>query len=121
MDISRLPVTPALRPASAPKPTSRQAAAPAQAGERLADGAARESSRGSDKRVLQGELLQRQTATYQSTRAFIDERILQRAQPAGWQTDSLNRTRVAIAHYLNNTTPAAAAGSDRGRSVNFFV
>ena len=120
MDISRLPVTPALGPASAPTPTNRRPA-PAQAGQRPADGLAPQSGRGSVERVVQGELLQRESATYQSTRAFIDERNLQRAQPAGWQSGSLSRTRTAISSYLNNTGPEVAAGFSQGRSVNFFT
>ena len=120
MDISRLPVTPLLWSASAPTRTPRQPA-PVQAGERLGEGVGRQSDRGTVERVLQGELLQRESTAYQSTRAFIDERNLELAQPVGWQNGSFNRSATAISRYLNNTGPDAAAGFSQGRSVNFFA
>ena len=120
MDISRLPVTPLLRPASAAIKTSRQPAS-AEAVERLQSRNARQASRESHARVVQGELLHRAQAAYQSTRAFIDERRLDQAQPAGWRDQSLSQARAAISRYVDNTRPEAAAESGRGRSVNFFV
>jgi hypothetical protein len=120
MDISRLPVTPLLRPASAATKISRQpASAEAVARPELRN--PQQASRASFGRVVQGELLQRAHAGYQSTRAFIDERRLDQAQPAGWRDESLRQARVAISRYLNNTRPEAADEFSRGRSVNFFV
>jgi len=120
MDISRLPVAPLLRPASATIKTSRQPAS-AEAVERLESPNPRSAGRGSFERVVQGELLHREYTPYQSTRAFIDERSLDQAQPAGRQAESLKQARTAISRYLNNTQPEAAAELSQGRSVNFFV
>lgn len=118
MDISRLPVTPLLRPASAPVKTTRQ---PASA-EAVEPVNRRQAGRGSFERVVQGELLHREHTPYQSTRAFIDERKLDQAQPAGrQQTESLKQARVSISRYLNNTRPEVVAEFSQGRSVNFFV
>jgi hypothetical protein len=120
MDISRLPVTPLLRPASAPVKTTRQPASVEEL-EPLETSNPRQAGRGSFARVVQGELLHREHTSYQSTRAFIDERSLDQAQPAGRQVESFNQARAAISRYLNNTRPEAAAELSQGRSVNFFV
>jgi len=120
MDISRLPVTPLLRPASVPVKTTRQPAS-AEAVERVESLNPRHADRGVSERVIQGELLHREHRSYQSTRAFIDERSLDQAQPAGRQVESFNQARTAISGYLNNTRPEAAAELSQGRSVNFFV
>ena len=117
MDISRLPVTPLLRPASAPVSTTRQPAS-AEAVEPVNP---RQAGGGSFERVVQGELLHREQTPYQSTRAFIDERKLDQAQPAGQQAESFKQARAAISRYLNNTRPEAGAELSQGRSVNFFV
>ena len=118
MDISRLPVTPLSRPASAPVKTTRQPAL-AGAAERVESVNPRHAGRGSSERVIQGELLHRQHPSYQSTRAFIDERGLDQAQAAGQRAESLRQSRVAISRYLSNTRPDAEFS--QGRSVNFFV
>jgi hypothetical protein len=81
----------------------------------------RQAGRGSFQRVVQGELLHREHALYQSTRAFIDERKLDRAQPVGRQAESVKQARTAISQYLNNTGPEAGAEISQGSSVNFFV
>jgi len=120
MDISILPVTPLLRPASAPVKTTRQPAS-AEAVQRVESLNPRQAGRGSSERVIQGELLHREHTPHQSTRAFIDERRLDQAQPAGRQVESFNQARAAISRYLNNTRPEAAAELSQGRSVNFFV
>ena len=121
MDISRVPATPLLRPASAAIKTGRQLAS-AEAVERLESPTSRQTGRESFERVVQGELLQRvPAAAYQSTHAFIDERRLDQARPAGWRDESLTQARAAISRYLNNAQPAAAADTSRGRSVNFSV
>jgi hypothetical protein len=120
MDISRLPLTPLLRPASAASKISGQPAS-AEAVGRPESRNPQQASRESFARVVQGELLQRAHASHQSTRAFIDERRLDQAQPAGLRDESLNQARVAISRYLNNTRPQAADDFSRGRSVNFFV
>ena len=117
MDISRLPVTPLLRPASAAVKTTRQ---PASA-EAVEPPHPRQAGRGSSVRVVQGELLHREHTPYQSTRAFIDERKLDQAQHAGRQDEPLKQARAAVSRYLNNTRPEVAAELSQGRSVNFFV
>ena len=120
MDISRLPVTPLLRPASAPVKATRQPES-AEAEARLESPNPRRAGGGSFERVVQGELLHREHTPYQSTRAFIDERKLDQAQPAGRQAESFKQARAAISQYLNNTRPEAGAELSQGRSVNFFV
>ncbi|MEN8763611.1 MAG: hypothetical protein ABF290_14385 [Thiogranum sp.] len=121
MDISRLPVTPLQRSASAPVKTTRQTAS-AEAVQSVEPRKPRQAGRGSSERVIQGELLHREHTPYQSTRAFIDERKLDQAQPAGrQQVESFNQARAAISRYLNNTRPDDGAELSQGRSVNFFV
>jgi len=120
MDISRLPVTPLSRPASAPVKTTRQPAS-AEAVQGVESLHPRQAGRPSPERVIQGELLHREHTPYLSTRAFIDERKLDQAQPAGQQVESFNQARVAISRYLNNTRPEAGAELSQGRAVNFFV
>ena len=71
MDITRLPVTPLGRPASASPHSTRQIAsvdAVARPGAAAAGPARSEASR---ERVVEGELLQRRPVFYQSTRDFI--------------------------------------------------
>ncbi len=119
MDITRLPVTPLGHPASASAKNTRQpvtvdaVARPAGAG---AHGRSREPL----ERVVQGELLHRQRASYQSTRSFIDERSLDRALPAG-QEASPQQSRLALTRYLGNLGTGPVSEPSRGRSVNFFV
>ena len=121
MDISGLPVTPLPRPATA---SARRASQPAAAVERLeAVGPSnpRPARRASFERVVQGELLQRARTSYQSTRAFLDERTLDRARPAERQAESLGQSRTAISRYLDNIRPEAVGELSQGRVVNFFV
>jgi hypothetical protein len=120
MDISRLPVAPVLQPASAPVRTTRQPAS-AEVVERAEYLNPRQAGRGSSERVVQGELLHREPTSYQSTRAFIDERSLDQAQLAGLQAESFKQAHAAISRYLSNTRPAAGAEIGQGRAVNFFV
>ena len=108
MDISRVPVTPVLWPASAPVKASRQPAS-AEAVERVEALNPRQAGRVSSDHVIQGELLYREHTPYQSTRAFIDERSLDQAQLAGQRGESVRQSRAAISRYLNNTRPEAAA------------
>jgi len=121
MDISRTPVTPLLRPASAPVRTTPQPAS-AEATGRVESPNPRQAGGGFSGRVVQGELLHREHASYQSTRAFIDERSLDQAQPAGLQAESFTQARTAISSYLSNTrhdTTGSEIG--QGGAVNFFV
>ena len=119
MDISRIPATPLLRPASAPVRTTRQPASD-EAG-RVESLNPRRAGGGFSGPVVQGELLHREHASYQSTRAFIDERSLDQAQPAGLQAESFTQARAAISRYLNNTRPEAGSETGHGGTVNFFV
>ena len=120
MDISRIPATPLLRPASAPVRTTPQPASDEAAG-RVESLNPRQAGGGFSGRVVQGELLHREHASYQSTRAFIDERSLDQAQPAGLQAESFTQARAAISRYLNNTRPEAGSEIGQGSAVNFFV
>lgn len=121
MEISRLPVA----PPSGPSPAlTRKATRPAfvEVAEPVAAPQARQHSREPLLRtVLQGELLQRERNTSQSTRGFINERKLNQAQSVGHPASSPEQSRPAIASYLNNTRPEAVADLTQGRSVNFFV
>jgi hypothetical protein len=119
MDISRIPATPLLRPASAPVRTTRQPASD-EAG-RVESLNPRRAGGGFSGPVVQGELLHREHAPYQSTRAFIDERSLDQAQPAGLQAESFTQARAAISRYLSNTRPEAGSEIGQGSAVNFFV
>ena len=119
MDISRIPATPLLRPASAPVRTTRQPASD-EAG-RVESLNPRRAGGGFSGPVVQGELLHREHGWYQSTRAFIDERSLDQAQPAGLQAESFTQARAAISRYLNNTRPEAGSEIGQGSAVNFFV
>ncbi len=120
MDISRLSSAPAGRPAgSAYSATARSttvdATAPSAAHQRA-------RSKPQVERVVQGELLQREPARYQSTRAFIDERGLEYSQSTRAANPAETaHNRAAIALYLNNARPDAVAESARGRAVNYFV
>ena len=120
MDISRTPVTPLLRPASAPVRTTPQPAS-AEATGRVESPNPRQAGGGFSGRVVQGELLHREHASYQSTRAFIDERSLDQAQPAGLQADSFTQARAAISSYLSNTRHDTGSEIGQGGAVNFFV
>jgi hypothetical protein len=120
MDISRLPVAPLVRPASAAYKSAPQAASVETV---VAVESSRNTSRSSERfeRVVQGELLQRERGSYQSTRAFIDERALDHAVPSERQASGGRQSRSAVSLYLNNTRPETAADLTQGRSVNFFV
>jgi hypothetical protein len=120
MDISGLAVTPLPRPATA---SASSASQPATV-ERLARAGPsnpRPARHASFERVVQGELLHRARTPYQSTHAFLDERTLDRAQPAERQAESLTQSRTAISRYLDNTRPEAVSELSQGRAVNFFV
>lgn len=121
MDITRLPVTPLARPASASPQGNRQPNS-VDATARAEDVArARASVRAPHERVVQGELLHRQRAFYQSTRAFIDERNLDQARPAGQPAASLQQSRLAISRYINHVRPEPVTELTQGRSINFVV
>ena len=117
MDITRLPVTPLARPTSAPQQGTRQPASV----EAVARADAQPRVRESRERVVQGELLQRQRASYQSTRSFINERNLDQARPAGEPAASPQQSRLALNRYASNVRPEPVSELTQGRSVNFFV
>ena len=121
MDISRLPVAPYARPTTIPVRANHQPASP-EAVEPVEGVTPRQRIRQTFEHVVQGELLHRERhSLYQSTRAFISERNLEQARPAGQQPDPLQQARSAISRYMQNTQPEAAADSSPGHSVNFFV
>ncbi len=74
-------------------------------------------------RVVQGELLQRERGTYQSTRAYIDERGLDFRHSGDGARDAAvtGGGRAAITRYLNNAQVEALGDRARGRAVNYFV
>ena len=120
MDISRLPIAPLARPATSPFKNTRQAASaePVAPVERLNP---QTRARESVERVVQGELLQRERAPYQSTRAFINQRTLDQTRPADHQAAPPGLARSAISRYMNNTRPESLSELTGGKAVNFFV
>ena len=120
MDISRLPLAPLARPATSTvkqirQPVAAEAVAPVESSN------PHRHARESHERVVQGELLQKERAFYQSTRSFIDERTMDRMQTADHQAESPVQSRSAISRYLNNTRPESLSDLAQGKSVNFFV
>ena len=120
MDISRLPLVPLARPATSSFRSTQQAAAP-EAVRPVGASSQQAGARESFERVVQGELLHRERASYQSTRAFIQERTMDQTQPAGHQAGSFKQSRSAISHYLSHTRPETFSELTRGKAVNFFV
>ncbi len=120
MDIVSLPVTPLARPAKSSARHAQQPHAVEGAGRPDLSGS-RPRAAGRCERVVQGELLERQRAQYQSTQAFLVERSLERAQSADRQPASLYQTRPAIARYLNHSRLESVPELTRGRSVNLVV
>ncbi|MCO6412497.1 MAG: hypothetical protein J5I92_07110 [Thiogranum sp.] len=120
MDITRLPVTPLGRPASA-SPQGNRHTASVEAVTRVAFAEQRSRVDEPRERVVEGELLQRRPVFYQSTRAFIDERNLQQARPAGEPVALPQQSRLAIARYSTNVGAESVAGLAQGSSVNLFV
>ncbi len=120
MDISRLPVTLALQPSPASIRSTRQPAS-VEVVEPVEKITARQRTRESFERVVQGELLQKARTPYQSTRGFVEERNMGQARPAAGQRDPGSQSRAAIFQYLNNMRPEAISELTQGKSVNFFV
>lgn len=120
MDISRLPLAPLVRPASAAYKSATQTAS-AEVIEPVESSRSTANRGDRFERVVQGELLQRERNAYQSTRAFINERALDHAAPSERQDSGGRQSRSAISLYLNNTRPETVADLAQGRSVNFFV
>ena len=120
MDIVRLPTTPAPRAAGS---SARQVQRPdaVERPGRVESAGDRARGFGAFERVVQGELLERPVAYYQSTRAFILERSMEGAQPAERQPATLSQTRPAIARYLNHSRPESVPELTRGRSVDLVV
>jgi hypothetical protein len=121
MDITRLPSAPYARPATASVSASARTSV---IGAVEPVGAANETRQFDNERparVVQGELLDRQRDTYQSTRAFVDERNLDQSRPADQSGVPAQKSRAAILQYANNIRPESIADLTQGRSVNFFV
>ena len=120
MDIVRLPLAPLARPANSSARHAQQPQAVEASGRVQASGS-RARGAGAYERVVQGELLEREGTRYQSTRAFLTERSVERAHPAERQPASLYQARPAIARYLNHSRPESVPELTRGRSVNLVV
>ena len=120
MDIVGLPLVPPLRAAGSSTRQAQQPHAVERIG-RVESPGARARVAGTFERVVQGELLERERAQYQSTRAFLIERSMEGAQPAERQSASPYQTRPAIARYLNHSQPESVPELTRGRSVNLVV
>ena len=120
MDVSRLSPVPLARAATSTFRGTQQVAS-SQAGQGVDGPDPRARTRETYEPVVQGELLHRERTAYQSTRAFIEERTMERAQPAGYRPESLNQSRSAISNYLSNTRPETLSEIAQGKSVNFFV
>lgn len=120
MDISRLPVAPFGRPAnltSTHSVTSRNV----EVIESVRPAAGNRRTENVYERVVQGELLEHERHTYQSTQGFINERSADQAQSGDRQVPGSYLSRSAVSLYLNNSRPEAVADLTQGRSVNFFV
>jgi len=121
MDITRLPSAPYGRPVTAPANTGTRVDSTSVM---EPVGGVNESGRtGSERaaRVVQGELLDRQRGTYQSTRAFVNEHNIDQSRPAGQPAISATKSRSAIFQYANNIRPESLADLTQGRSVNYFI
>lgn len=120
MDIVTLPVGPRGRPANASTRSAQQPQV-ADAVERAPKAGSAPPSTGTFERVVQGELLERHAARYQSTRAFLVERSMEHSQPADRQAASDGQARPAIRSYLQHTRPQSVAELTQGRSVDLLV
>ncbi len=120
MDIVRLPVAPRGRPAAALAKQTQQPPPHAAAG-RVEVLAPRQRPAGASERVVQGELLDKPGTLFQSTRAFLTERSLDRAQPSERQPASPDGSRPAINRYLNHSRPESLTELTQGRSVDLMV
>ena len=120
MDIVRLPTTPAPRAAGSSAGQVQRPDVVERPG-RVESAGDRARGVGAFERVVQGELLERPAAHYQSTRAFLHERSMEGAQPAERQPATLSQTRPAIARYLNHSRPESVPELTRGRSVDLVV
>ena len=120
MDISRLPVVYLTRPVSTTNRTSQPSAADDSA-PRVERVAMRPRYAEMADEAVNGELLQRGRNSYQSTRAFIDERNFNHAHPAGAQAGNSRQARSALLEYANNVRAEARSELTQGVSVNYFV
>jgi len=120
MDISRSPATHLLQSSPVSIRNTRQPAS-IEVVEPVEKITPRQRTRESFERVVQGELLQKERTSYQSTRGFINERNAGQARPAAGQRDPGSQSHAAIFQYLNNTRPEAISDLTQGKSVNFFV
>jgi hypothetical protein len=120
MDIVKLPVASLARPATSSARHAHQPHRVEGAG-RAEASASRPRATGASERVVQGELLARERTPYQSTRAFLIGRSMERAQPAERQPTSLYQSRPAIVSYLHHSQPESLPELSRGCSVNLFV
>jgi len=121
MDITRLPFAPYARPVTTPVNASPHATPGGAVESVSAAGDGARLGRERPARVVQGELLDRQRDTYQSTRAFVNERRLDQSRPADQPGVSTLQSRSALFQYANNIRPESIADLTQGRSVNFFI
>jgi len=121
MDIARLPSAPYARPVTASVNASTRANTTGVVEPVGAANDTRQFDNERPARVVQGELLDRQRDTYQSTRAFVNERNLDHSRPADQSGVPALKSRAAILQYANNIRSESIADLTQGRSVNFFV
>ncbi len=123
MDISRLPVVYLGRPVpTTPRSNPMPSADDGMPRSRVEVVAARSRNDERFDNVVQGELLQRERGTYQSTRAFIDERTVNHARPAGEGAAGVGqRARSALSQYADHVRPEARSDLTQGVSVNYSV
>ncbi len=121
MDITRLPSAPYARPVTASVSTGARANVASVVESVGVVSGERPFGNERRARVVQGELLDRQRDTYQSTRAFVNERNLDQSHPAGESAISALKSRSAIYQYANNIRPESIADLAQGRSVNYFI
>ena len=121
MDITRLPSAPYARPVTASVNASTRSNTTGVVEPVDAANDTRKFDNERPARVVQGELLDRQRDSYQSTRAFVNERNLDQSRPADQSGVPAMQSRAAILQYANNTRPESIADLTQGRAVNFFV
>ncbi len=121
MDITRLPLASYARPVTTPVNASLRATPGGAVESVSAAGSEARFTSERPTRVVQGELLDRQRDTYQSTRAFVNERSVDQSRPADQPGVSALQSRSALFRYANNIRPESIADLTQGRSVNFFV
>ena len=126
MQITRLPL-PDIQAAPRKTPRGPQAVEPPLARRAVPHARAAEAGEAGS-RVVRGEFLGRvrenpsgKGSSYQSTRAFVEERTHNRARPAGEPAVSAYQTRSALSRYALHLRAESPAERLQGQRVNYFV